>query len=255
MPNLIYTLIIAILFSIFLFFIIIFKSELCLRLREIPKIIRLKSVGYNSLAIALLSAVFSTIIFLSFLYCDFESLSIYKRSLALYELYIFILIYILFGYLAEEIFFEADKKSSKYNVIIINDLLMIFSLAAFYGISSGMTHDIYNHLANYYTTITGVSGTLLGFILGFYIAKFNDNQVQRSAVYLNTLEYLVLLFGTIIILSLWGLSFTGTIFFMPIIEFNTENLMNIVSIWIFESTILLIPLAITSLYRLIKAAS
>lgn len=254
-PNLIYTLIIATLFSVSSVFIIILKSGLCLRLREIPKIITLRFMGYNPIVNALLSAGFATIIFLGFLFSDFEFGSIYRRSLAIYELYIFIIVYILFGYLAEEVFFKTDKKGSKYNIIIINDFLMIFSLAAFYGISLGITHDIYTHLANYYMTITGISGTLLGFILGFYIAKFNDNQKQRSTVYLNTLEYLVLLFGTIIILSLWGLSFTRSISFMPIIQLSTENLMNIVSIWIFESTILLIPLAITSLYRLIKAAS
>lgn len=132
---------------------------------------------------------------------------------------------------------------------------MIFILASFYGISSGITHDIYQHLYNYYSTIIQVLGTLLGLILGFYIAKFDGAKEEKNKIYLNTLEYLVLLYGSIIILSLWGLSMTETILFTPLIKFNQENLANIVSIWVFESTLLLAPLAITSLYRLIKAAN
>lgn len=188
---------------------------------------------------------------------DIRLWHIYSTSLAFYELYPFLIIYILFGYLAEKHFFETKENidNDKYSFILINDLLMIFILASFYGISSGITHDIYQHLYNYYSTIIQVLGTLLGLILGFYIAKFDGAKEEKNKIYLNTLEYLVLLYGSIIILSLWGLSMTETILFTPLIKFNQENLANIVSIWVFESTLLLAPLAITSLYRLIKAAN
>jgi hypothetical protein len=258
--NLISILIIAIILS-FISFTIKFKSDLCIRKRDIPKIFMykfkkyFKNITINPLANALISIPIITILFIILFILNIKFWHIYSISLAFYELYPYTIVYILFGYLAEEHFFKTDKNSSKYNIILINDLLMIFILASFYGISSGITGDIYERLNNYYSTITQILGTLLGFILGFYIAKFNNAKKERSKVYLMTLEYLVLLYGTIIILSLWGLSMTETIYFTPLIEFNQENLTNIVSIWVFESTLLLSPLAITSLYRLIKAAN
>lgn len=126
---------------------------------------------------------------------------------------------------------------------------MILILVSFYGIISGINQDIYEHLIRYYQIVIEVSGTLLGLILGFYVAKFDNN---RSDAYLKALEYLVILYGSLIGLSLWGLSLGANISFTPLIKFNIENIPNIFSIWVFEATLLMVPLAITSLYRLIK---
>jgi len=260
--NLVFILIVAILIAS-LSFAIKFRSVFCIRKRDLMMILiydiksYIKNFYENPFPNAFVSIPIITIVFIFLFISDIRLWHIYSTSLAFYELYPFLIIYILFGYLAEKHFFETKENidNDKYSFILINDLLMIFILASFYGISSGITHDIYQHLYNYYSTIIQVLGTLLGLILGFYIAKFDGAKEEKNKIYLNTLEYLVLLYGSIIILSLWGLSMTETILFTPLIKFNQENLANIVSIWVFESTLLLAPLAITSLYRLIKAAN
>ena len=260
--NLVFILIIAILIAS-LSFAIKFRSVFCIRKRDLMMILiydiksYIKNFYENPFPNAFVSIPIITIAFIFLFISDIRLWHIYSTSLAFYELYPFLIIYILFGYLAEKHFFETKENidNDKYSFILINDLLMIFILASFYGISSGITHDIYQHLYNYYSTIIQVLGTLLGLIIGFYIAKFDGAKEEKNKIYLNTLEYLVLLYGSIIILSLWGLSMTETILFTPLIKFNQENLANIVSIWVFESTLLMAPLAITSLYRLIKAAN
>ena len=260
--NLVFILIVAILIAS-LSFAIKFRSVFCIRKRDLMMILiydiksYIKNFYENPFPNAFVSIPIITIVFIFLFISDIRLWHIYSTSLAFYELYPFLIIYILFGYLAEKHFFETKENidNDKYSFILINDLLMIFILASFYGISSGITHDIYQHLYNYYSTIIQVLGTLLGLIIGFYIAKFDGAKEEKNKIYLNTLEYLVLLYGSIIILSLWGLSMTETILFTPLIKFNQENLANIVSIWVFESTLLLAPLAITSLYRLIKAAN
>jgi len=248
-------LIIIIIIAIIIYFLK-FKSYFCFPLNIFLYNIRnhFKDLAKNPLTRALILTLLITTIFIFLYIFNINIWHIYSISLAFYELYPFIIIYILFGYLAEKIYFEKDTMPSKYIVLLVNDLLMIIILVSFYGISSGITHDIYEHLSKYYSTIAQVSGTLLGLILGFYIAKFDNKEIERPDLYLKALEYLVLLYGTLIFLSLWGLSLTETIFFTPLIEFIPENLTNIVSIWVFESTLLLVPLAITSLYRLIKLA-
>lgn len=203
------------------------------------------------LAKAIILIVFTTSIFISLYYSKLVIGHIYTISLAFYELYIFIIAFIMFCYAAEDIFFKKDNSISKYCLPIINTILMISVLASFYGIISGINQDLYEHLIRYYSTIIQVSGTLLGIILGFYVSQF-DNKKINSKSYLKALEYLVVLYGVLIGLSFWGLSSGATISFTPLIEFNQENLPNIFSIWVFEATLLLIPLAITSLYRLIK---
>jgi|GEM_PF-6858247 len=260
--NLVFILIIAILIAS-LSFAIKFRSVFCIRKKDLLRILiydiklYIKNFYKNPFPNAFVSIPIITIAFIFLFISDIRLWHIYSTSLAFYELYPFLIIYILFGYLAEKHFFETKENidNDKYSFILINDLLMIFILASFYGISSGITHDIYQHLYNYYSTIIQVLGTLLGLIIGFYIAKFDGAKEEKNKIYLNTLEYLVLLYGSIIILSLWGLSMTETILFTPLIKFNQENLANIVSIWVFESTLLMAPLAITSLYRLIKAAN
>ena len=154
--------------------------------------------------------------------------------------------------MADDVFFKKGNSITKYYLPIINNVFMILILVSFYGIISGINQDIYEHLIRYYQTVIQVSGTLLGLIMGFYVSKFGDKEKNRSDAYLKALEYLVILYGSLIGLSLWGLSSGANISFTPLIKFNVENLPNIFSIWVFEATLLMVPLAITSLYRLIK---
>lgn len=255
--NLFLILIVALIVSILSFF----GSDFCIRARQLPGVllhnfkIYIKHYAQNPIINALVFILIISIVFYLLFISDIYYDHIYFNSLAFYELYPFTIITVLFGYLAEEKYFKTDKSSSKYNIHLINIVLTIFILASFYGISSSITYDIYEHLSRYYSSIVQICATLLGLILGFYTAKFGNLKIERSKFYLNTLEYLVLLYGTIIILSLWGLSLGGSISFTPLIQFNQEELLNIVSIWVFESTLLLLPLAITSLYRIIKASS
>ena len=151
--------------------------------------------------------------------------------------------------MTDDVFFKKGNNITKYYLPVINNVFMILILVSFYGIISGINQDIYEHLIRYYQIVIEVSGTLLGLILGFYVAKFDNN---RSDAYLKALEYLVILYGSLIGLSLWGLSLGANISFTPLIKFNIENIPNIFSIWVFEATLLMVPLAITSLYRLIK---
>lgn len=256
--NLFLILIVAFIVSILSFF----GSDFCIiRLGELPRVFQKKFNKYidnyvdypiiNALGLILIISFVFYLLLTSDVYYD----HIYLNSLAFYELYPFTIITVLFGYLAEEKYFKTDKSSSKYNIHLINIILTIFILASFYGISSSITYDIYEHLSRYYSNIVQICAILLGLILGFYTAKFNNSKIESREVYLNTLEYLVLLYGTIIILSLWGLSLGRSISFTPLIQFTQEELPNIVSIWVFESTLLLLPLAITSLYRIIKASN
>ena len=246
-----FTILILSILVLLILFIIKFKFKI----DDLKNLVNyLTNFCHNSLGKALISIVVITLIFILLFHYKIKFWHIYSISLAFYELYIFIILFIIFGYLAEDIFFKNEKSSSKY-IWLTNNIIMIFILVSFYGVSSGITQNIDEHLSNYYTNITQVSGTLLGLILGFYLAKFDHTECKRSESYLKTLEYLVLLYGTIIGLSLWGLSSGATIYFTPLIEFNLANMANIFSIWVFESTLLLVPLAITSLYRLIKEAN
>jgi hypothetical protein len=227
-----------------------YQSDFCVRKsRDLYNIFI--SFLKKPLAKAIILIVITTFIFIPLYYSKIVIGHIYTISLAFYELYIFIITFILFCYAAEDLFFKKDNSISKYCLPILNTILMISVLASFYGIISGINQDLYEHLIRYYSTIIQVSGTLLGIILGFYVAQFDSKKINSKS-YLKALEYLVVLYGVLIGLSFWGLSSGATISFTPLIEFNQENLPNIFSIWVFEATLLLIPLAITSLYRLIK---
>ncbi len=200
-----------------------------------------------SKAIALILSI--TFLFILLFNSEINIWHIYTTSLAFYELYIYIIVLIIFSYLTDDVFFKKGNNITKYYLPVINNVFMILILVSFYGIISGINQDIYEHLIRYYQIVIEVSGTLLGLILGFYVAKFDNN---RSDAYLKALEYLVILYGSLIGLSLWGLSLGANISFTPLIKFNIENIPNIFSIWVFEATLLMVPLAITSLYRLIK---
>jgi hypothetical protein len=253
---------IMILLSLLISIIALFmRVEFCIRKGELIGLTinwikkNFKNITTNTFAKSLLFIVFITLIFgLLLMFIVKLWGHVYFISLAFYEFYAYLIIFILYEYLAEEIFFKTDTTIEKNRILFINNLFMIFILISFYYIYSGISESLYEHLYRYYSNITQVYGTLLGIILGFYVAKF-DSTAKRSENYLKTLEYLVVLFGSLIGLSFWGLSSGATIYFTPLIEFNPENLPNIFSIWIFESTLLLIPMTITSLYRLIKAAN
>lgn len=184
--NLVFILIVAILIAS-LSFAIKFRSVFCIRKRDLMMILiydiksYIKNFYENPFPNAFVSIPIITIVFIFLFISDIRLWHIYSTSLAFYELYPFLIIYILFGYLAEKHFFETKENidNDKYSFILINDLLMIFILASFYGISSGITHDIYQHLYNYYSTIIQVLGTLLGLILGFYIAKFDGAKEEK----------------------------------------------------------------------------
>jgi hypothetical protein len=63
----------------------------------------------------------------------------------------------------------------------------------------------------------------------------------------------VVLYGIILSLAIWGLVANGSIKFSSIIvPLNLNNIINLISIAVFESTLLLIPPAIISLYYLMR---
>lgn len=66
------------------------------------------------------------------------------------------------------------------------------------------------------------------------------------------MQYFFLLYGTMLALSIWGFSIGFTVYFPPLVDLNRANLFNLVSIAVFETTLLLVPLAITSLYEMVK---
>jgi hypothetical protein len=187
---------------------------------------------------------------------DIWGTKIYFRSIAFWVLYIYTIIFILFKYFIEACFYrdETIPNTSKPTIWIINIIIMTFGLWFFYvTISQINKQNFDDYLFRYYSTIVQVSGTLLAIILGVNIvADGMDRRKKPESNYVKSVRYMVILYGILIGLSLYGL-FAGTISFAPIIDASIESLPIRFSILIFESTLLLIPPAITSLFLLFNA--
>lgn len=112
--NLVFILIVAILIAS-LSFAIKFRSVFCIRKRDLMMILiydiksYIKNFYENPFPNAFVSIPIITIVFIFLFISDIRLWHIYSTSLAFYELYPFLIIYILFGYLAEKHFSKQKK--------------------------------------------------------------------------------------------------------------------------------------------------
>lgn len=189
------------------------------------------------------------------------------KLLAVYELYIYILIFLLFVDLTEDCFFnleckksihekeysndsydEKETKIGKSTFWLSNSIFMGAILLYFYLFIPQINPDlISDHLYKFYSTLIQASGTLLGIIIGVYLAFSRGRDFN-----LKSIRILVAMYALLMGLSLLGLSGGTFISFTPLIDVSIKTIPNIISIAIFEATCLLIPPSITSLYKLLE---
>lgn len=122
--------------------------------------------------------------------------------------------------------------------------------------------NIENHMSSYYSGIGQIFATIFAILAAFYtsapknILNINniDKNTNRKDLYPfpTMLHHFIIVYGSIVALSLWGLSAGTMIKFTPTIEINLENFPNLISIFVFSATLMLIPPAITCLYELMR---
>ena len=189
------------------------------------------------------------------------------KLLAVYELYIYILIFLIFVDITENCFFnlkciksteekeyandaydEKENKIGKSTFWLSNSILMGAIMLYFYLFIPQIEPNlISSHLYNFYSTLIQASGTLLGIIIGIYLAFSRGREFNIESI-----RILVAMYALLMGLSLLGLSGGTFISFAPLIDISLKNIPNIISIAIFEATCLLIPPSITSLYKLLE---
>jgi hypothetical protein len=219
--------------------------------------------------------ILATLIYIALLqlnYISIDGIYIYFTSLALYELYVYVLVFIIYTRFIEWVFsgenicndiiaqdyglgqkkndYDAGTKSSLW---IINLVIMSVFFWIFYGIISGTPTSLESGvLSRFYPVLLQVSGTLLGIIVGFFAvhissASYKDTYLSKK------LSYFSILYISLMILSILCLTMGTNISFAPLLTFNLHNIPNIIYIALFESTLLLIPPALISLYLLLKS--
>ena len=218
-----------------------------------------------------------TLIYIAFLQLNYISIYgtfIYFTSLALYELYVYVLVFIIYTRFIEWIFrgenicdntfaqdYGLERKKNDHDagtesfLWITNLVIMSVFFWIFYGIISGTPTSLENDvLSRFYPVLLQVSGTLLGIIVGFVAVRISS--ASNKDTYLSKkLSYFSILYICLMILSILCLSMGTAISFAPLLTFNLHNIPNLISIALFESTLLLIPPALISLYLLLKSGS
>jgi len=117
-------------------------------------------------------------------------------------------------------------------------------------------------MSSYYAGVGQIFATIFAILAAFYtsspknilnVNKINKN-TNRKALYPfpTMLHHFIIVYGSIVALSLWGLSAGTMIKFTPTMEISFGNFSNLVSIFVFSATLMLIPPAITCLYELMR---
>ncbi|MGC9515424.1 PEGA domain-containing protein [Methanocrinis sp.] len=211
---------------------------------------------------------------------------VYLESLSLFEIYVYLVVFFVVVYFTEACFGQELTSSSKRTrtgllsnisnsiklvtvskLWIINSIFMLVVLlsldAVILKINSLDAFDTQSWLANYYGKMAEIFATILAIIAAFYTAiprnvisarRGRDGKEDKyHYVHTKILQYFLVLYGVIVALSIWGFSAGITVDFPPLVELNWENFFNLVSIGVFETTLLLVPPAIICLYELLRS--
>jgi len=221
------------------------------------------------------------------LYKFYESdeLMVYLKSLNLFEIYIYLIVFVVIVYFTEVCFgWEEPPKLmnngttflesliKSFNLItitsklwIINSVLMLIVLLSFDSIVlRANSIDTQNWLINYYGEIGEIFATILAIIAAFYTAipknvvsikrmRYGEKKKTYSYLHTKILQYFLVLYSVIVVLSIWGFSVGIIADFPPMVDLNKTNFFNLISIGVFETTLLLVPPAISCLYELLRS--
>lgn len=198
---------------------------------------------------------------------------IFFNTIPFFELVIYLSIFIILNYFIELCFSLDDEKDLISIALWLNYLLTALILLIFIFIFSKIDVN-FDVLSPYYITIAGILGTVFALIVTlssqfpkniftFPSACANTNQCAQCAdpkcdffSYPKKVQYFVVFYGITLGISIMGMVIGSDIKFDTLImEPMSGDLMNLLSLSLFEITFLLIPPTIISLYMLMHVIS
>jgi len=250
-----------------------------------------KKSGYIDEAILILIILLITCVYIMIYFYGYEYISpfykstelwVYLQSLSLFEIYVYLVVFVVVVYFTEACFGqeEMSKKPTTLSFSSIEDSIKLVTVSRLWIINSIfmlvillsldaiiLEADRLNTqewLINYYGEMGEIFATILAIIAAFYTAipknvistrwsRGGKEKKPFSYVHTKILQYFLVLYGVIVALSIWGFSVGVTVDFPPLVQLNRANFFNLVSIGVFETTLLLVPPAITCLYELLRS--
>ena len=216
-------------------------------------------------------------------------LMVYLQSLSLFQIYIYLIVFVVVIYFTEACFGHEptprpkranmgplSKLASSIKLVtvsklwIINSIFMLVLLLSLDAIILRINQlsNPQDWLQNYYGEMGEIFATILAIIAAFYTAipkniisargkRWGIGEDKKPYRYMHTkiLQYFLVLYGVIVALSIWGFAVGLTAEFPALVDLNmkTLDLFNLVSIAVFETTLLLVPPAISCLYELLRS--
>lgn len=181
----------------------------------------------------------------------------FYKSRSFYLMIIYLIGFSTYVYLTRR-FFDLIEEEKHIKLLIINGIFMAILLwSIVFVISNVEPTDLEEHIRSYYATMGEIFATILAIVAAFFsgmpknildISKGDDNP-RVLYPYQAMLYRFVVVYGSILALSLSGLSAGTYINFNPYITWDINNL---VFTSIFFITLMLIPPAITCLHELLK---
>jgi len=278
MPIVIYVIVILL-----LFFIQIIRTNLS----EVKYLNKIRSILGElhyakefAVLLILLSVTFVYIFLILYSYRHIEYV-FYFRSLNLFEIYIYLLVFITIVYFTESCFGPHDQSDSQKLTTITSKLWIInsiFMLIILISLDSILVKIDPNHIQNWmisvYSEIGEIFATILAIVAALYttipknilvglksmfvmnpeksISKLPKFDFHRYSIN-KILNFFIILYSAIVALSIWGFSAGPAVEFSLILNFNWNNIFNLISIAVFYITLLLVPPAISCLYELLRS--
>ena len=191
-----------------------------------------------------------------------NNLFAYTTSLSFFEILIYMTVFVVIAHFTEICFSHVELLTSR--LWIVNSISMaIFLLFLAIMVPLVEPHlgpftNIEGHLQWYYSSMAQVFASILAIVAVFSTALPNKNIVsiddrKKEVEYPQPkiLKCFIILYGLLLLLSFLGLSSGVHVEFHPFIYLNLMTLPNLISISLFELTLLLIPSAVSCLYALI----
>lgn len=168
------------------------------------------------------------------------------NSVYFYEVYIYFLVFLLVAYFNQCCFNRHQSNTAK-KLWIFNSFFMV-TLLYYLGVQIPQigNGNIIEHMHYYYSAMTQVFATIIAIVIAVPSLQDSRRMTESQRV---TKSHFVFLYGVILALSFFGLSSCVSITFTPLINNLSTDLPNLISIGVFELTLLLIPPAIASLYE------
>ena len=253
-------------FIILVFIILLLSVVFKYRPKNEPYMDRLldntNKLRYLTLLIPIILYIISSYIAHKNYYWNRE-LPFYLTSLAWFEIIIYMIVFIFIILFTHNCFSQHEVEKDKFTatlwiVNLIGMTILLVSMTLIIPLIEP-TLNIVEHLQWYYSTMAQVFASILAIVAVFYTALPNKNiisiNLKEEKVEYNhplILRRFIIIYGVILGLVLLGLSSGVYIEFPTYIKFSTSDLPNIFSIILFETTLLMIPPAISSLYTLIR---